>query len=132
MKKEFVFLIVLTVMGHILLLRLHLKVFPGNPIHFELQNLGQLREVFPKLNVLMLMWLLIASGKNLRQIISTCVQIHCMTDAHWTDKQKKQMDILENLKVKKIIRAHGVSVHSLDAMESLCWEPLGRCCSCPD
>ena len=41
-----------------------------------------------------------------------------MTDARWTDKQKKQMDILENLKVKKIIRAHGVSVHSLEAMEA--------------
>ena len=46
------------------------------------------------------------------------VQIHCMTDAGWTDKQKKQMDILENLKAKKIIRAHGVSVHSLEAMEA--------------
>lgn len=46
------------------------------------------------------------------------VQIHCMTDAKWTDKQKKQMDILENLKAKKIIHAHGVSVHSLEAMEA--------------
>jgi predicted aldo/keto reductase-like oxidoreductase len=46
------------------------------------------------------------------------VQIHCMTDPEWTDKQKKQMDILENLKAKKIIRAHGVSIHSLDAMEA--------------
>jgi aryl-alcohol dehydrogenase-like predicted oxidoreductase len=46
------------------------------------------------------------------------VQIHCMTDAHWTDSQKKQMDILEDLKSKKIIRAHGVSVHSLEAMEA--------------
>jgi len=46
------------------------------------------------------------------------VQIHCMTDAKWTDKQKKQMDILETLKAKKIIRAHGVSVHSLEAMEA--------------
>ncbi|MDP3001794.1 MAG: aldo/keto reductase [Bacteroidales bacterium] len=46
------------------------------------------------------------------------VQIHCMTDPQWTDKQKKQMDILENLKAKKIIRAHGVSVHSLEAMEA--------------
>jgi len=46
------------------------------------------------------------------------VQIHCMIDARWTDKQKKQMDILENLKCKKIIQAHGVSVHSLEAMEA--------------
>jgi predicted aldo/keto reductase-like oxidoreductase len=51
------------------------------------------------------------------------VQIHCMTDPKWTDKQKKQMDILENLKAKKIIRAHGVSVHSLDAMEACLESP---------
>lgn len=46
------------------------------------------------------------------------VQIHCMTDALWTDKQKRQMDILESLKAKKIIRAHGVSVHSLEALQA--------------
>ena len=51
------------------------------------------------------------------------VQIHCMTDARWTDKEKKQMDILENLKAKKIIRAHGVSVHSLEAMEACVGNP---------
>lgn len=51
------------------------------------------------------------------------VQIHCMTDALWTDKQKRQMDKLENLKAKKIIRAHGVSVHSLEAMEAAADSP---------
>jgi len=51
------------------------------------------------------------------------VQIHCMTDPHWTDKQKKQMDILENQKAKKIIHAHGVSVHSLEAMEACIESP---------
>ena len=35
------------------------------------------------------------------------IQIHCMTDARWTDREKKQMDILENLKAKKIIRVTG-------------------------
>jgi predicted aldo/keto reductase-like oxidoreductase len=51
------------------------------------------------------------------------VQIHCMTDERWTDKQKKQMDILENLKAKNIIRAHGVSIHSLEAMENCIGNP---------
>jgi aryl-alcohol dehydrogenase-like predicted oxidoreductase len=51
------------------------------------------------------------------------IQIHCMTNAAWTDKEKKQMDILENLKAKKIIRAHGVSVHSLEAMEACIGNP---------
>jgi aryl-alcohol dehydrogenase-like predicted oxidoreductase len=41
-----------------------------------------------------------------------------MTSPTWTDQQKKQMDILENLKAKGIISAHGVSVHSLQAMEA--------------
>jgi len=51
------------------------------------------------------------------------VQIHCMTDAAWTDQQRRQMDLLENLKAKKIIRAHGVSVHSLEAMEACVGNP---------
>ncbi|HKL32240.1 MAG TPA: aldo/keto reductase, partial [Tangfeifania sp.] len=45
------------------------------------------------------------------------VQIHCMVEENWTETQKRQMDILENLKAKGIIRAHGVSVHSLQAMK---------------
>lgn len=45
------------------------------------------------------------------------VQIHCMEEKNWTETQKKQMDILDDLKSKGIIKAHGVSVHSLDAMK---------------
>ena len=51
------------------------------------------------------------------------IQIHLMTSGKWTDEQKKQMDILETLKAKKIIRAHGVSVHSLDAMRAAAVSP---------
>jgi aryl-alcohol dehydrogenase-like predicted oxidoreductase len=51
------------------------------------------------------------------------VQIHCMFDGKWTDTYKRQMDILENLKVRGIIRAHGVSVHSLDAMKAAAESP---------
>lgn len=51
------------------------------------------------------------------------VQLHCMTDGNWIEKHKKQMDILENLKVKKIIRAHGVSVHSFEALETAAESP---------
>jgi len=46
------------------------------------------------------------------------VQLHCLTDGKWTDSQKSFMDSLENLKAKNIIRAHGVSVHSLEAMKA--------------
>lgn len=51
------------------------------------------------------------------------LQIHCMTDPKWTDMHKKQMDIIENLKVKNIIKAHGVSVHSLEAMQAAVESP---------
>ena len=51
------------------------------------------------------------------------VQIHCMVEENWTETQKKQMDILENLKAKGIIRAHGVSVHSLEAMKDAVKSP---------
>jgi aryl-alcohol dehydrogenase-like predicted oxidoreductase len=51
------------------------------------------------------------------------VQIHCMVDADWTDSQKRQMDILENMKAKGVVRAHGVSVHSLEAMRAAVADP---------
>lgn len=51
------------------------------------------------------------------------VQIHLMTDGKWTDQWKRQMDIMENLKAKGIIRAHGVSVHSMEAMHSALEDP---------
>lgn len=44
------------------------------------------------------------------------VQLHCMTNGEWSDSQKRFMDGLENLKAKQIVRAHGVSVHSFDAL----------------
>ena len=51
------------------------------------------------------------------------VQIHLMTSATWTDEHKRQMDILETLKSKGVIRAHGVSIHSLQAMEAAAVSP---------
>ena len=51
------------------------------------------------------------------------VQIHCMTTAGWTDEQKRQMDILEDLKVKKVIKAHGVSVHTMAALQAASESP---------
>jgi aryl-alcohol dehydrogenase-like predicted oxidoreductase len=45
------------------------------------------------------------------------VLIHCMTDKAWTDKQKKQMDIMAECKSRGIIKAHGVSLHSLPALK---------------
>lgn len=61
--------------------------------------------------------------KELQTDYIDLVQIHCMVDANWTDNERKQMDILENLKAKGIIRAHGTSVHSLEAMKTAVDDP---------
>jgi aryl-alcohol dehydrogenase-like predicted oxidoreductase len=51
------------------------------------------------------------------------VQLHCMTAGDWTDQEKKYLDGLEDLKAKKIIRAHGVSVHTFEALEKAAASP---------
>lgn len=51
------------------------------------------------------------------------LQIHCMVDTDWTDQQKKQMDILQGLKEKGIVRSHGVSIHSSQALEKCVTSP---------
>ena len=61
--------------------------------------------------------------KELKTDVIDLVQIHCMTDENWTETMADQMDILENLKAKGVIRAHGVSVHSLEAMKDAVKSP---------
>jgi len=51
------------------------------------------------------------------------LQIHCMEDPNWTKKERRQMDSMEKLKEQGLIRAHGVSVHSLAALEAAADEP---------
>lgn len=46
------------------------------------------------------------------------LQIHCMVDENWTEIYAKQMDIISDLKAKGKVRAHGVSVHTLEAMKT--------------
>ena len=51
------------------------------------------------------------------------MQLHCMVTADWTETEKRQMDILSDLKSKGIIRAHGVSVHTWEAMKAVVGNP---------
>lgn len=46
------------------------------------------------------------------------VLLHCMGSPTWLDQQKKQTEILAELKAKGIIRAHGASIHSLRALKA--------------
>lgn len=61
--------------------------------------------------------------KELKTDYLDLVQIHCMTNENWTEQMKPQMDILSDLKAKGIVKAHGVSVHSLEAMKAAVTNP---------
>jgi predicted aldo/keto reductase-like oxidoreductase len=49
--------------------------------------------------------------------------LHCQTSADWPKQMRKQMDKLEEMKQKGLIRAHGASIHSLEAMQAAADEP---------
>ena len=51
------------------------------------------------------------------------VLLHCMMSGRWPEEQKKQMDILDNLKSRKVIRAHGVSCHTIEALRAAVAHP---------
>lgn len=49
--------------------------------------------------------------------------MHCLTDGDWTTKYRPVMDVLEEAKGKGIIRAHGCSCHSIEALRAAAKEP---------
>ncbi len=51
------------------------------------------------------------------------VLLHCMMDKNWPDKKQGAMNILEKAREKKLIRAHGVSCHTLEALQSAAASP---------
>ena len=44
--------------------------------------------------------------------------MHCLTEADWTDRYKGVMDVLSEAKQKGIIRAHGCSCHTIEALRA--------------
>ena len=51
------------------------------------------------------------------------VLIHCVTEGDWTTRYRGAMDVLSEAKQKGIIRAHGVSCHSLPALKAAAASP---------
>src|SRR5258708_12451955 len=51
------------------------------------------------------------------------VLIHCVTEADWTTRYRGVMDVLSEAKQKGIIRAHGVSCHSIGALRAAAASP---------
>jgi 1-deoxyxylulose-5-phosphate synthase len=51
------------------------------------------------------------------------ILLHAVTDPEWNQKLKGAMDALEEAKENGILRAHGVSCHSIGALETAADEP---------
>lgn len=51
------------------------------------------------------------------------VLLHCVESGQWPTELEKQMEILAKLKQKGVIRAHGVSCHSIPALEAAATDP---------
>ena len=51
------------------------------------------------------------------------VLMHCVTDGDWTTKYRSAMDALSEAKEKGIIRAHGCSCHSIEALRAAAKSP---------
>jgi 1-deoxyxylulose-5-phosphate synthase len=51
------------------------------------------------------------------------VLIHCVTEDDWTTRYRGAMDVLSEAKQKGVIRAHGVSCHSIGALRAAAASP---------
>ena len=54
--------------------------------------------------------------------IDVCL-MHCLTEGDWTQRFQPVMDVLEQAKQKGIIRAHGCSCHSIEALRAAARSP---------
>src|SRR5438045_6601447 len=49
--------------------------------------------------------------------------MHCLTEADWTERYQGVMDVLSEAKQKGIIRTHGCSCHSIEALRAAAKSP---------
>jgi aryl-alcohol dehydrogenase-like predicted oxidoreductase len=54
--------------------------------------------------------------------IDICL-MHCVTEADWTERYRGVMDLLSEAKDKGVIRAHGCSCHSIEALRAAAKSP---------
>jgi aryl-alcohol dehydrogenase-like predicted oxidoreductase len=51
------------------------------------------------------------------EYLDVCL-MHCLTEGDWTQRYREVMDVLEEAKQKSIIRTHGCSCHSIEALRA--------------
>lgn len=66
--------------------------------------------------------------KELQTDYIDVLQMHCVESASWSEEDKRHLEVLEKLKQKGVIRAHGMSCHSLDAIKLAISDPWVDVC----
>ncbi len=61
--------------------------------------------------------------KELKTDYIDLLLLHCVVTPNWPQELARQMEIIAKLKEKGVVRAHGVSCHSLVALEAAVTEP---------
>jgi len=61
--------------------------------------------------------------KELRTDYLDICLMHCLTEGDWTERFRGAMDALEEAKQKGIVRAHGCSCHSIEALRAAAKSP---------
>jgi aryl-alcohol dehydrogenase-like predicted oxidoreductase len=61
--------------------------------------------------------------KELKTDYIDLLLLHCVVSPQWPEELARQMEIIAKLKDKGVVRAHGVSCHSLAALERCATEP---------
>jgi 1-deoxyxylulose-5-phosphate synthase len=56
------------------------------------------------------------------EYLDVCL-MHCVTEADWTERYRGVMEVFEEAKHKGIIRAHGCSCHSIEALRAAARSP---------
>ena len=51
------------------------------------------------------------------------VLLHCMMDGNWPERKKGAMDVLSEAREKGIVRTHGISCHTLEALRTAARTP---------
>ena len=49
--------------------------------------------------------------------------LHCMTDGNWPEQKKGAMEVISEAKAKGIVRTHGTSCHTLEALQAAAANP---------
>jgi 1-deoxyxylulose-5-phosphate synthase len=85
-----------------------------------------------KVTILTKSWARDASGmradlERFRRELNTdhldIVLMHCLTESDWTTRYRPVMDVLSEAKAKGVLRAHGCSCHSIEALRAAANSP---------